>query len=331
MVKLCRSLRGQLTIVLLTIVALGLGVLLAVVGSQMSRMAMEEALQEQQLMARTLANVLSESFGTARAQHIITAWLANSDRWNNDLPPDTNVRMFNTQGMLIASNPSASNGSLSVDLSPVLSGSMVSNIVDGRLYTAVPILDEGRSILGVIEIDSSLVSVNARIFSQWRALIGATGTALLLAFVVAFGLASRLTHPLARLRRLAQRMAEGQLGTRLDIGDTVNELASLGSVFNHMAEQIERMMQEQRDLIANVSSELRLALSAMKQDAEALVEQPVNSDRARDYARAINAEVSRVAQLVNKSFQLSRGYHLAEQATGMPPVRDQFADSDRCR
>jgi hypothetical protein len=46
---------------------------------------------------------------------------------------------------------------------------MVSKIVDGRLYTAVPALDEGRSILGVSQIDSSLDFVNMWLFSQWLA------------------------------------------------------------------------------------------------------------------------------------------------------------------
>ena len=329
MVKVVPSLRGQLIVVLLTIVALGLGLLLIVVGSQVSRMTMEESTREQQMMALTLANIFSESFETPRAQQIITAWLSDSDRWKKVVPPDTNVSLFNTQGMLIASSASASNHSLSVDLRPVLSGAMVSSIVDGRLYTAVPALDEGRSILGVVQIDSSLDSVNMRIFSQWLALIGATGAALLLAFVVAFGLASRLTHPLARLRRVAQQMAEGQLDSRLEIGDTVNELASLGSAFNDMAERIERMVQEQRDFIANASHELRSPLSVMKLHAEALVEQPVNSDRARQYATEINDDVSQVTQLVNNVFQLSRRYRLAEKESVMPPVRDPFGDSDR--
>ena len=60
----------------------------------------------------------------------------------------------------------------------------------------------------------------------------------------------------------------------------------------------------------------------MQLHAAALVEQPVNSDRARQYATAINDEVSRVAQLVNTVFQLARGDRLAEKEIGMPRVCD---------
>ena len=303
MVKVFPSLRGQLTVVLLTIVALGLSLLLTVGGSQLSRMTIEESLHEQQMMALTWANIVPESFENPRAQHIMTEWVANSDRWKTDVPPDTNVSLFTTQGMLIASSTSARNGRLSVDLRPVLSGGMVSTIVAGRLYTAVPARDEERSIRGVIQIDSSLDSVNMRLFSRWLALIGATGAALLLAFGVAFGFATQLTRPFARLRCVAQQVAEGQLDTRLEIGDTINELAALNAAFNQMAEQIERTMQEQRDVIANAAQELQSPLSAMQLHAAALVEQPVNSDRARQHATAINDQVSRVAQLVHNLFQ----------------------------
>ena len=91
MVKVFTSLRGQLTVVLLTIVALGLGFLLIVVGSQLSRMTIEASLHEQQMMALTWANIVPESFENPRAQHIMTEWAANSDRWKTDVPPDTNV------------------------------------------------------------------------------------------------------------------------------------------------------------------------------------------------------------------------------------------------
>jgi len=171
-------------------------------------------LHEQQMMALTWANIFPESFENPRAQHLMTAWAANSDRWKTDLLPDTNVGLFTTQGVLIASSTSARNGRLSVNLRPVLSGGTVSTVVDGRLYTAVPAWDEERSILGVIQIDSSLDSLNMRLFSLWLALIGATGAALLLAFVVAFGVATQLTRPFARLRHVAQQMAAGKLEIR---------------------------------------------------------------------------------------------------------------------
>lgn len=315
MVSLFQSLRGQLTAAILTVLALGLGLLLIMAGNQMSQMTMEAFMHEQQVTALVLANTFPESFETPRAKQIMSTWVTHRDQWRNNFPADTNISMFDARGGLIASSASTDNRSLSDDLRVVLSGGMVSKIVAGRLYTAVPVIHEGRSILGVIQVDSSLDSINARLSARWLALIGATGATLLFAFVIALWLAAQLTHPLSELRSVAQQMSEGQLDARVEIGDTVKELASLGSMFNHMAERIETMMQEQRDFVANASHELRSPLSAIKLRAEALADQTVNGERARHYATEINEEVSQLAQLVHDLLQLSR----AESGTFLAP------------
>ena len=143
-------------------------------------------------------------------------------------------------------------------------------------------------------------------FSRWLALIGAAGAALALAFVIALWLAARLTRPIAQLRGVAQQMSEGQLGARVALGGTVDELASLGSTFNHMAGRVEAMVQEQRDFVANASHELRAPLAAIKIRAEALAGQSVAGARAQQYAAEINDDVGQLGRLVNDLMQLSR-------------------------
>jgi len=315
MIRLFKSLRGQLTAAILTVLALGLGLLLIIAGNQMSRMTTEAFTHEQQVLALVLANTLPESFENPRAQRAMAVWLAHRDQWRNDFPADTNVAVFDTQGTLIASSMPQGNAGLAVDRGQVLSGGMLSKIVQGRLYTVVPVMHEGRLILGMVQVDSSLDAVNARLFSRWLALIGATGAVLALACVAALWLAAQLTRPLSKLRGVAQQMSEGRLGARVQLGDAVNEIASLGAMFNHMAERIEAMLHEQRDFVANASHELRAPLSAIKIRAEALAQQSVAGERARQYAAEINDDVGQLGHLVNDLLQLSR----AESGAFVPP------------
>jgi signal transduction histidine kinase len=305
-VNVFKSLRGQLAAVILTVLALGLGLLLIIAGDQMSRMTMEAFTHEQQVLALVLANSFPESFETRQAQQVMAGWVRHRDQWQNDFPADTNVSLYDTRGRLIASSTPTNSGGLAVDQGPALSGNIVSKVVQGRLYTVVPVVHEGQIILGAVQIDSSLASVNARLFSRWLVLIGATGAALLFAFVIALWLAAQLTRPISELRGVAEQMSEGRLAARVELDDAVNELASLGSMFNHMAEQIEGMVQEQRDFVANASHELRSPLSAIKLRAEALADQSVVGDRARQYATEIDDEVGQLAELVNNLLQLSR-------------------------
>src|SRR6478752_1601350 len=104
MVNVFRSLRGQLAAAIVTVLALGLGLMLLLAGSQMSRMTMEAFTHEQQVLALVLANSFPESFESVRAQQLMKAWMAHRDRWGANLPADANISMFDTQGRLIATS-----------------------------------------------------------------------------------------------------------------------------------------------------------------------------------------------------------------------------------
>jgi signal transduction histidine kinase len=116
---------------------------------------------------------------------------------------------------------------------------------------------------------------------------------------------------------VAEQMADGRLDARVEIDDSVSELASLGVMFNHMAGRVEAMIQEQRDFVANASHELRAPLAAMKLRAEILASQKVSGEQAREYASEIDEEVSQLAVLVSDLLQLSR----AESGAFAPPDR----------
>lgn len=309
------SLRGQLTATILLVLALGLGLLLLMAGSQMSQATMDAFTQQQQVLALALANSFPESFERPRAQQLMSAWVTHRERWSSEIPRDTNISMYTTRGALIASSATAP-ASLAADLRGALAGGIASKVIDGRLYTAVSVTHEGRSILGAIQVDSSLDAVNARMAARWLALAGAAAAALAFAFAIALWLARQLTQPLSELRRVAQQMAEGQLDARAELGSTAAELASLGSTFNNMAERVEDMVQEQRDFVANASHELRAPLAAMKLRAEALAGQTVGGERARQYAAEIDDEVGQLARLVDELLQLSR----AEGGAFTPPA-----------
>lgn len=299
-----RSLRAQLAAAILTALALGLGLLLIMAGNQMSRMTMEAFIHEQQAQALALANTFPEAFERQSAQQLLGAWMARRNQLQGDFTTDTNVNLFTTRGVLVVS--SSSNGRLVVDNARVLSGNVVSTVIDGRLYTAVPVVHEGRDVLGTLQLDTSTAPVNNRLFSRWLALIGAAAGALVLAFAIAMWVAAQLTRPLSQLRGVAQQMAEGQLHARVAIDDTVNELAAVGAMFNHMAERIEQTVQQQRDFVANASHELRAPLASIKIRAEALASQNVGGMRAQQYAAEINDDVSQLADLVGNLLQLSR-------------------------
>ncbi|MBX0330879.1 HAMP domain-containing histidine kinase, partial [Oscillochloris sp. ZM17-4] len=313
---LFRSLRGQLAVAIISVLALGLGLLLLMAGTQMSRMTMESFTHEQQVTALLLAGSFSETLEQAQVDQIMALWEAHRDQWRRELPADTNLSIFDTAGRLLASS-GGGGAALSLGLPALLAGDIVSHRDGERLTTAVPVHHEEGGVIGILQIDSSLAPVSAQLWDRWLALSGVTAATLLLTLVITLWLAAQITRPLAELRGVAEQMAEGRMDARVEIDDSASELAALGAMFNHMAGRVEANIQQQRDFVANASHELRAPLAAMKLRAEILATRGVDAAQTRQYATEIDEEVGQLAGLVGDLLQLSR----AESGVPSPPER----------
>ena len=106
-----------------------------------------------------------------------------------------------------------------------------------------------------------------------RAAFGMDRAAVLLRFAVALSVSGficylltlYLTGPILRLREAAQQLAGGMLSTRAaaSIERRGDELGALGRDFNTMAARIEELISRQRQLILDISHELRSPLARL--------------------------------------------------------------------
>jgi two-component system sensor histidine kinase CpxA len=89
--------------------------------------------------------------------------------------------------------------------------------------------------------------------------------ALLVSGLICYLLTRYLTAPILRLREASQHLAAGELSTRAaaDMERRRDELGSLVRDFNTMADRIEQLISRQRQLISDVSHELRSPLARL--------------------------------------------------------------------
>jgi signal transduction histidine kinase len=149
-----------------------------------------------------------------------------------------------------------------------------------------------------------------QITSAWRDVIPqlaiAGGIALLASAVVAMLISRSVTGRLARVTRAAQEMARGNYDQRLDVRGQ-DEVGRLAQGFNVMAKQVSRSDRMMRDLLANVSHELKTPLTSIQGFSQALEEDAIAApDERRQAARIINEETQRMRQLVDDLIDLSR-------------------------
>jgi len=132
------------------------------------------------------------------------------------------------------------------------------------------------------------------------------GIAVLLSGLVCFGLAQYLSRPIRKLQMAAKQLSQGALGTRVSdsIGNRRDEIGDLGQDFDQMAARLQRLINNQKQLLSDISHELRSPLARM-QLAVGLARKKLGSDVSTEMDR-IEQETERLDELVGQSLTLSR-------------------------
>ncbi len=119
--------------------------------------------------------------------------------------------------------------------------------------------------------------------------------------LVSWLLASMLTRQVRPLRAAAQQMAEGDLSVRVQLKGR-GEISALGADFNLMAERLNDLLQSQRQLVRDISHELRSPLARLRV-ALALAERA--EDRSKALGR-IEREADELEGLISELLSLAR-------------------------
>lgn len=128
------------------------------------------------------------------------------------------------------------------------------------------------------------------------------GVAALTLWAISGMVARRLTRPLGEIVRVAGEIGRGNLKARVALGRRgVGEFADLADAINEMAVRIERQMEDQRELLAGVSHEIRSPLARMRVLAEMARDENQESALAE-----IEREVLEIDSLVGELLASSR-------------------------
>src|SRR5688572_14710740 len=129
---------------------------------------------------------------------------------------------------------------------------------------------------------------------------------LLTALLVCYALARYLSSPIQKIRRAAQKLANGDLRTRVGdkVGNRRDEMAALARDFDVMAERIESLITSQQRLSRDVSHELRSPLARMNVALE-IAKQKSNGDTSTVFQR-IESESQRLNDMISRLLTLSK-------------------------
>lgn len=134
-----------------------------------------------------------------------------------------------------------------------------------------------------------------------------TAVAIIMGFFVARWLTKRIATPIIGMSSQAKELAEGNYDIVFDGGGTIKEVEELAETLTDTAAELKKSDSLQKDLMANVSHDLRTPLTMIKSYAEMIRDLSGDDPAKRDeHLGVIIDETDRLSDLVNDVLALSK-------------------------
>jgi signal transduction histidine kinase len=297
-----KSLRTRLLLAYAALILAGFTVLALLAGRQILSGTLQDfsggIVEQAQLVARVLKEPLEE--GT---EHGVDQTTLGPILQTYAEQAEADLVVFDNRGQLLAS--SSANNDINTDVvGTALSGNASSETQGNMVYAAAPILEDGQ-VIGVVQVSAPLSAAQNLVWERWLALGGAVLVVTVLAGLAALWLSNTMTQPLAQMQKATVQIAQGDFSQRLP-ETRQDEIGEVARSFNHMAGQVEAMIEEQRAFASNASHELRTPLTAIRLRSEALREGDLDAATTQQYIVEIDEETQRMGNLVQDLMMLSR-------------------------
>ena len=172
----------------------------------------------------------------------------------------------------------------------------------GENIIYVTLVDHGSSELLVI-LNTELMALEATASTLKAELIFITIVLIGIGFVLSLFLARRIANPIRKMSNEASKLALGDYNVNFD-GGYSRETANLSATLNRAAYELSKLDRMQKDLIANVSHDLRTPLTMIAGYTEAMRDLP--GEATPENMQIVIDETQRLTRLVNDMLEISK-------------------------
>ncbi|MEP0986742.1 HAMP domain-containing sensor histidine kinase [Ekhidna sp.] len=203
-----------------------------------------------------------------------------------------------------------------------------------KIFSAARFNHKGREgYIYIVLAGQEIDKISSSLFSSYFMRLGVGASIITMVFVLFLGIISIwfLTKNLRSIIYTVGRFQEGDLKIRIDKAEK-NDLSILAINFNEMADTIEKNMEEiksvdvlRRELIANVSHDLRTPLSIINGYIETLQIKKADLSEVEidKYLSIIKTSSEKLARLVSQLFEYSK-----LEAKQVEPLKEPFSITD---
>ena len=200
------------------------------------------------------------------------------------------------------------------------------------IYAVTPQTATGQNRLLMLETE--ITPVDSTVDTLKVQLACLTVVMLLLGVVLAVVIARRISRPIVAINESAKSLGEGNYAIRFG-EEGSREVRELAQTLNFAAEELSKVEELRKELLANVSHDLRTPLTMIKGYAEVMRDLP--GENTPENVQIIVDEAERLTNLVNDLLDLSRleagvvpldetRFNLTESIRAMLSRYDKLAD-----
>lgn len=158
----------------------------------------------------------------------------------------------------------------------------------------------------ILYIASPLAPIDSTTSILKNQLIIVTFILLLLAFILSFLISKKLSEPIEKITNSAKQLANGDYNVIFEHG-SYSEMLELSNTLNYATRELSKTDKLRKELIANVSHDLRTPLTMVKMYAEMIRDFSGNNIKKRsEHIDIIISEADRLSSLVNDILDISR-------------------------
>ncbi|MFA0814717.1 MAG: ATP-binding protein [Anaerofustis sp.] len=176
-----------------------------------------------------------------------------------------------------------------------------SGMKESIIYTKVITLESGKKV--TIFINTTVTPLNSTVTTLRKQLIWITGILLLFALLLAYIISKKISRPIKYINTSAKVLAQGNYHVSFN-GKGYQEITELSETLNYAASELGKVEQFRRELLANISHDLRTPITMITGYSEIMRDIP--GENTPENVQIIIDEANRLTQLVNDLLDVSK-------------------------
>lgn len=276
---------------------------------------------------------LGELINETAQQNDVCVRIVNSDMrdlYSADVSPDCLIHHYGTFQLFLIYNYTKENGGMRFETVPqtqyqsfyssdfngdktiemypqwgnnIQAGELTTDeaAMESLVYSRIVQLESGQEVL--VLLNSTITPINPTVQTIQVQLALITIVALLLSLVLAVVLSQKISKPIIKTNNTAKELAQGNYDVTFEGGD-YREIRELNSTLNYASSELSKVEALRKELIANISHDLRTPLTMIGGYSEMMRDIP--GENTPENAQIIIDETTRLTNLVNDMLNLSK-------------------------